>query len=117
METKLININQKKAMVALSKELMCSDGYIEPQEELFLQNLCGELGVERSSIPNNIDYENLAKTFDNDEIRCEVLNKLVALANIDGNYDLYEKDFIKHVANYLSINTETLEKIESEYLK
>ena len=104
MITELLTINEKKALISLSKKLINADGIIATKEKQVYEIMLELLSIKRYKINNKTSVKSLCNTFKTQRSRIICLLELIGIAWVDNSFQKKEKEFINEVCDNFGIN-------------
>lgn len=105
--------DQKIAFHNIAIQLIYYDDILDTAEAGLIKNLDFEMGLLGKKIPSNDVTEELLKLFDTKKSKIILLIELILIGNIDNEYSVEESEFIKQLAESLSISQIELMEMES----
>jgi len=104
MITELLTVNEKKALISLSKKLINADGVIVAKEKQVYEIMLELLSLKRYKIDNKTSTKSLCNTFKTQRSKIICLLELIGIAWVDHSFQKKEKEFINEVCDNFGIN-------------
>lgn len=104
---------QKEAFICLGHNVVVADGDLTPDEQVMMNNLKREIGLETSFDPHYITLDGINEIFTTHRSRVAVLINLVRLGYADGAFEVEEQMLVEQVCKHLEIGDEEFSRIEN----
>jgi len=104
---------QKEAFICLGHNVVVADGDLTPDEQLMMDTLKREIGLEKSFDPHYIPLDGINEIFTTRRSRIAVLINLIRLGYADGAFEVEEQMLVEQVCQSLEITNEEFTRIEN----
>ena len=102
-----LNQEEKEYFLELAHYMANSDKDFSRIEQDVIKNYCQEMGVEKYK-KKSIDIDNIIRYFSRNTTKNIVMLEILALAFMDGNYNLEEKKTISKIQQAFGFSDEKL---------
>lgn len=108
-----LNKAQKEAFICLGHDVVVSDGDLTPDEQLMMDTLKREIGLEESFEPHYIPVDGINEIFDTRRSRVAVVINLIRLGYADGAFEVEEQMLVKQVYKLFELTEEEFTLLEN----
>lgn len=109
----LLTDKQKEAFFCLAHDVVVSDGERSVGEQVMMEGMRREMGLESDFDPHYLEVEGMEELFDTKKSRVTVLISLIQLGYADGAYEIEEQSFLKVLCRTFEISEEEFVLIEN----
>lgn len=104
---------QKEAFICLGHNVVVSDGDLTPDEQVMMETLRREMGLDESFEPHYIPVEGIHELFESQRARVAVLINLIRLGYADGAFEVEEQMLVNQICQELKVDDEQFTRIEN----
>lgn len=97
---------QRKALLGLAHNVVVSDGLLDPNEELMLDEFKREMELNPRVQSEYLELDGIEDVFDSRRARAVALLNLLRLSYVDGAFEIEEECLLKEVSRAFSISDE-----------
>ncbi len=97
---------QRKALFGLAHNVVVSDGLLDPNEELMMDEFKREMDLEPELEPEYLELDGIERIFDTARARAIVLLNLLHLSYADGAFEVEEECLLREVASAFGVGDE-----------
>lgn len=104
---------QKEAFICLGHNVVVADGDLTPDEQVMMETLKREMGLEESFEPHYIPVQGVHETFDSHRAKVAVLINLIRLGYADGAFEVEEQMLVNQICQELNVDEGEFTRIEN----
>ena len=101
-----LTADQRETLINLAHDIVVSDGVLDPNEELMMDEFRREMALAVSSQTQYVELEGLEDKFDTPHDRSVVVLNLLRLSYVDGEFDIEEECLLKEITRLFGISDE-----------
>lgn len=107
-----LSANEQRALMELLVYLAKADGKVEDIEEAVLHEYADLVAVDFDSLDGNLGIEELVPQFETPESKLIVLQQLIRLSHLDGQFTKPEKETILRIAERMGVPLHVLQEVD-----
>jgi tellurite resistance protein len=96
--------DQRTALLGLAHNVVVSDGLLDPNEELMIDEFKREMGLQGERDPEYLELDGIDEVFDSQRARCIALLNLLRLSYVDGAFEIEEECLLKEVSRSFGVD-------------
>ncbi len=108
-----LNKTQKEAFLRLAYNVVVSDGDLTVGEEIMMEDMRLEMGIDSSFIPEYLELDGIDDTFPDRKSRVVVLIGLIQLGYADGAFEIEEQSFLRVLCEAFELTSEDFAFIDN----
>lgn len=97
---------QRKALLGLAHNVVVSDGLLDPNEEMMLDEFKREMELNPTLQSEYLELAGIEDVFDSRRSRAVALLNLLRLSYVDGAFEIEEECLLKEVSRAFSFSDE-----------
>ena len=101
-----LTTEQRQKLLDLADDIVISDGVLDPNEEIMMDEFRREMALMSESKANSLDLSNLNDTYGTMRERAIVVLNLLRLSYVDGEFDVEEECLLKEIAQVFGFDDE-----------
>ena len=105
--------DQKEAFICLAHDIVVSDGELSPDEQLMMDQLSREIGLNESFKPRYIPTDGIGELFDSRSSRVATIIALIRLGYADGAFEIEEQFLLREICQIFEITDQDFTMIEN----
>lgn len=94
---------QRRAFLGLAHNTVVSDGLLDPNEELMMEQFKREMALTEDGDPDYIDLEEIEGVFDSRRAQRIALVNLIHLSYADGAFEIEEQCLLRDLADRFGV--------------
>ena len=94
---------QRRAFLGLAHNTVVSDGLLDPNEELMMEQFKREMALAEDGDPDYIDLEEIEGVFDSRRAQRIALVNLIHLSYADGAFEIEEQCLLRDLADRFGV--------------
>ncbi len=104
---------QRSVLIGLAHDVIVSDGVLDPNEELMLDEFKREMALSSKSGTDSAEVSRLASIFGTPRTRRIAVINLLRLSYVDGEFDIEEECLLKQISNALGIDSNEFQRMDN----
>ena len=103
---------QRRTLLDLAHNVVVSDGILDPNEELMMDQFRREMALAADVEPRYIDLDGLDRIFDDGRSRHIALLNLIHLSYVDGALEIEEECLLKEIARAFGVDDAVFARLD-----
>lgn len=99
-----LTAEQRKALINLAHDIVVSDGVLDPNEELMMDEFRREMALANAPASEYLELEGVGTMFGTTRERAVVVLNLLRLSYVDGEFDIEEECLLKEITRIFNIS-------------
>jgi len=99
-----LTAGQRSTLLRLAHNVVVSDGLLDPNEELMLDEFKREMALKPDADANYIELHGIERIFDSPRSRTIALLNLLKLSYVDGAFEIEEECFLKELSRAFGVD-------------
>ena len=99
-----LTAGQRSTLLRLAHNVVVSDGLLDPNEELMLDEFKREMALRPDTDTHYIELEGIERIFDSPRSRTIALLNLLRLSYVDGAFEIEEECFLKELSRAFGVD-------------
>jgi tellurite resistance protein len=99
-----LTAGQRSTLLRLAHNVVVSDGLLDPNEELMLDEFKREMALRPDTDAYYIELEGIERIFDSPRSRTIALLNLLRLSYVDGAFEIEEECFLKELSRAFGVD-------------
>jgi len=95
---------QRQALIGLAHNVVVSDGVLDPNEEMMIDEFKREMALNPELQPEYLSLEGMEEVFDNRRARIIAILNLLRLSYVDGAFEIEEECLLRDLSRRFSID-------------
>lgn len=114
-----LNLDQRKAFLAIAMKIIGADNVLDPRERQMIEGMRYEMALyTETDLPKGyVSIEEMAKPFDTRESKVILMLECIALAYADENFEEEEQKILRELALIFNFSEEEATAIENWVLR
>ena len=108
-----LTAEQRKALINLAHDIVVSDGVLDPNEELMMDEFRREMALVNTPESQYLELEGLGNLFGSSRERAIVVLNLLRLSYVDGEFDIEEECLLKEITRLFDIDDDTFRLMDN----
>ena len=108
-----LTAEQRTALLGLAHNVVVSDGLLDPNEELMLDEFKREMDLGADQEPEYLELDGIEKVFDSPRSRTIALLNLLHLSYVDGAFEIEEECLLKEVSRSFGVDDEAFLRLDN----
>ncbi len=108
-----LNKEQKEAFICLAHDVVVSDGELSPGEQVMMDQLRREIGLDDNFEPHYIPVEGIENIFDTKKSRIATIIAMIRLGYADGAFEIEEQFLLKDICKAFEVSEKDFVLIEN----
>lgn len=104
---------QRVALLGLAHDVVVSDGVLDPNEELMLDEFKREMALNPDTQSEYLDLDGIEHIFDSHKSRVIAILNLLRISYVDGAFEVEEECLLKEVSRIFGVNSEQFLLLEN----
>ena len=104
---------QRVALLGLAHDVVVSDGILDPNEELMLDEFKREMTLNPDTQSEYLDLHGIEKIFDSNRSRIIAMLNLLRISYVDGAFEVEEECLLKEVSRIFALSPEQFMLLEN----
>ena len=105
--------HQRVALLGLAHDVVVSDGVLDPNEELMLDEFKREMALNPDTQSEYLDLDGIEQIFDSQKSRVIVILNLLRISYVDGAFEVEEECLLKEVSRLFGVDAEQFLLLEN----
>jgi tellurite resistance protein len=99
-----LTASQRSTLLRLAHNVVVSDGLLDPNEELMLDEFKREMALHPDADAHYIELDGIERVFDSPRSRTIALLNLLRLSYVDGAFEIEEECFLKELSRAFGVD-------------
>jgi len=95
---------QRQALIGLAHNVVVSDGVLDPNEEMMIDEFKREMALSPKLQPEYLSLEGMEEVFDNRRARIIAILNLLRLSYVDGAFEIEEECLLRDLSRRFDID-------------
>ncbi len=104
---------QRVALLGLAHDVVVSDGILDPNEELMLDEFKREMMLNPDTQSEYLDLNGIEAIFDSNRSRVIAILNLLRISYVDGAFEVEEECLLKEVSRIFALSPERFMLLEN----
>lgn len=108
-----LSTEQRTALLGLAHNVVVSDGLLDPNEELMIDEFKREMELRPDQEPEYLELAGIDTIFDNPRSRAVALLNLLRLSYVDGAFEVEEECLLKEVSRAFGVDDDAFLRMDN----
>lgn len=108
-----LSTEQRTALLGLAHNVVVSDGLLDPNEELMIDEFKREMELRPDQEPEYLELAGIDGIFDNPRSRAIALLNLLRLSYVDGAFEVEEECLLKEVSRAFGVDDDAFLRMDN----